>query len=195
VKIKSVFLKIFKWLLIIIVGGAGWIALLIFVIVWGFSEGGSRLGLPIGQIDSEEFWSYGYQGDIPKILREKSNVIVYSRYGFTDVVSIGLIKLNDKDKDRLLTSTFENSEIEADYNLFSEKVLCLGSADLALSWSIQDGSVLDYFEFCKNLGNEKTIEWRSVRLQKNQDNGVVSSSLDISHLVGTNYFTIYHGQY
>lgn len=191
---KSVVLRFLKWIFIIIIGGAGWIALLVFVIAQGFSEGGNRLGLPISDIDSDEFWNYGYEGDIPESLREKSKLIVYSRVGFTDVSFTGLVKLGDKEKSDLLNNTLKTAEIVKDYNLFNEKILCLGSHQLALSWSIQNGLVMDYFEFCKNLDRKETMKWRSVRLTKKEVDGGGYSYLDINHLVGTNYFTIDHGK-
>ena len=191
---KKIFFGTLKWLSIILIGGAGWIALFALIIVQGFSEGGNRLGLPIGEINTDEYWKAGYEGKIPELLKKENNFVVYSRYGFTDVSNIGLVKLNDAEKEIFLKGYFKNVELDEEQNLFDANVMCLGGADLALSWMIQVGRISDYFDFCSHISQDISLNWKSIEFVEKENDGIGFSYMNIHHLVGSPYFTVSHGK-
>ena len=191
---KKIFFGTLKWISIILIGGAGWIALLAFIVVQGFSEGGYRLGLPIGDINPDEYWKIGYEGKIPELLKEENNFIVYSRYGFTDVSQIGLVKLDDAEKENFLNNYFKNVELADEQYQFYANVICVGGADLALSWIIQSGRIEDYFDFCSQISGENSLQWKSIEFVDQESDGVGFSYMHIDHLVDTQYFIISHGK-
>ena len=191
---KKIFWGTLKWISIILIGGAGWIALLTFIIVQGFSEGGNRLGLPIGEINPDEYWKSGYEGKIPELLKKENNFIVYSRYGFTDVSNISLVKLDHAEKEIFLKSYFKNAELDEEQDLFHTNVICLGGADLALSWIIQVARISDYFDFCSQISEDSSLNWKSIEFVEKENDDIGFSYMNIHHLVGTQYFTISHGK-
>lgn len=193
-QIKKLFLSLLKWLLILVFGLSGWIALIAFVVIQGFSEGGYKEGLPLGDLNSDdEFWGYGFEGEIPQLLT-KGSLIVEARYGLKDVAFIGLINLDKKSTEELLNKSFNNVDINPDYSLFYEKIICQGGADLTLYWGIDSNGLGDYFNFCSILAGERTAQWKSIERQTVEEDGVGFTYMNINHLVGTNYFSISHGK-
>lgn len=191
---KKIFFGTLKWISIILIGGAGWIALLAFIIVQGFSEGGTRLGLPIVDIDSTEFWSHGFEGDIPRILTENGKLVATSNYGFTDLMFVGLVKLSNENRKKILDEHFEGIGVDKDYQSSNEKMLCIGSADLALSWQIDNEFISDYFDFCSQISQDISLNWKSIEFVEKENDDIGFSYMNIHHLVGTQYFTVSHGK-
>ena len=193
-QIKKIFLSLIKWLLILVFGLSGWIALIAFFIFQGFSEGGYKEGLSFADLNSDnEFWSYGFEGEIPELLT-KGSLVVEARYGFQDIAFIGLAKLDKKSTQELLAENFSNVDLNPDYSLFYEKIICQGGSDLTLYWGIDSNSLSDYFNFCSILTNEQTAQWKSIELQTFEEDGVGFTYMNINHLLGTNYFSISHGK-
>ena len=181
-----------KWLLLAAFLGSGWIALFIFFIGNALSEGGNRLGLPVTEIDPKDFWNYGYEGEIPATLLEKSNLLIYSRYGFTDIVQLGLVSLDEEGKDALLQTLFKDTNIETKTGFWAELTLCSGSGQLALEWLIQEDKLVDYFGFCSTVARKNEAQVRKIKLEKRSDNNEYTY-MDITYFVGTNYFVVNHG--
>lgn len=187
---KKIVLKTLKWLFLISFFGSGWFALFNF----GLSGGDTGWDLPLmNELKTEQFWESGYKGDFPKALREKGSVVVISKYGFTDIEFIGLVKLEDQDKKDFLKNHLTNVPIEKDESLWREGTLCGLGSDLSLSWQIQKRSVQDYFEFCYKVTRQNFKEVRKLELKERSEDGSTFSYMDINHIVGTNYFVVAHG--
>ena len=184
---KSIVLTTLKWLFLISFFGSGWFVFFTF----GLPKGTSDLGVPISELDAEQFWNSRYEGDFPTVLREKGNVVVVALYGFMDTEKIGLIKLEDRDKENFLKNHLRDAQVEKDESLWRESTLCAGVG--AFSWQIQKGAIPDYFEFCYNVSKQNFKEVKKLEFKELSDDGMSSSYMDIDHIVGTNYFVVAHG--
>ena len=184
---KSIVLTTLKWLFLISFFGSGWFVFYTF----GLPKGTSDLGLPISELDAEQFWNSRYEGDFPTALREKGSVIVVAFYGFRDTEKIGLIKLKDLDTENFLENHLKDASVEKEESLWREGTLCGGVG--AFSWKIQQGSLPDYFEFCYYLSRQDFKEVKRLEFTETSEEGSNRSYMDIDHIVGTNYFVVAHG--
>ena len=185
--VKTFILKLLKWSFLLFVFGSGWFAFFTF----GLPKESSDLGLPMSELDADQFWNSRYEGDFPTALREKGNVVVVALYGFMDTEKIGLIKLEDRDKENFLKNHLRDAQVEKDESLWREGTLCGGVG--AFSWQIQKGAIPDYFEFCYNVSRQDFKEVKKLEFKELSDDGATSSYMDIDHIVGTNYFVVAHG--
>ena len=191
---KRIILKILKWFFLISFFGSGWIALIIFFIIQAMDLGGTRLGLPLVDSEPKKFWDIGYQGEVPKKLIEKGNLVVFSSYGFTDVMKIGLVRLDDLDRKDIIGDLFNETKVKTEESLWTANVLCIGSADLALSWQIQKKYLREYFNFCNIISKPDVKEVMEIKLEEKVDDKIGFSYMHIEYIVGTNYFIVSHGK-
>ena len=189
---KNFILQFIKWSLFISFFGSGWFLFVSFFFLDG-PEQRVQSGLPMVEINSAQFWESDYEGDIPKILSEHGEIIIVSAYGFTDVELIGLVKLDDDYLAEFSKKYFNDKKIETNESLWGESILCSGTGDLVLSWSIQRVSLGDYFKFCSSIALDKSLEERVLELKTTMDNSQFTY-MDIKHIVGTNYFVVGHGK-
>ena len=186
-KMKRAILTTLKWAFLLSFFGSGWFVFFTF----GLPKGSSELGLPIGELEEKQFWNSRYEGDFPKALREKGNVIIVALYGFWDTEKIGLVKLGDQETEDLLNRHLRDIPTVKDESLWREGTLCGGVG--AFSWKIQKGSVQDYFDFCYTVSRQDFKEVKKLELKKLSEDGSTHSYMDIDHIIGTNYFVIAHG--
>ena len=151
--------------------------------------------MPVGEINSEQFWSAGYSGDFPDMLQNGGTLVAVSKYGFTDIEKIGLIKLESEQAKIFVEDSLKDKEIEKDESLWREYILCTGKGDLSFLWLINSSTVNDFFEFCHTVSKQNLKTVQRLEFKVEDDNQLTRSYLDIDHIVDTNFFVIAHGRY
>ena len=187
--------KNLRRLFLLLIVGSGWFAFSSLLFYGDSTSSKSAVGLPVGEINSEQFWSAGYSGDFPDMLRNDGTLVAVSKYGFTDIEKIGLIKLENDQAKIFVKDSLKDKEIEKDESLWREYILCTGKGDLSFLWQISNSTVKDFFEFCHTVLKQNFKTVRRLEFEVEDDNQPTRSYLDIDHIVDTNFFVIAHGRY
>ena len=175
--------------------GSGWFAFISLLFYGDPPSSKSAASLPVGEINSEQFWSAGYSGDFPDMLQNGGTLVAVSKYGFTDIEKIGLIKLESEQAKIFVEDSLKDKEIEKDESLWREYILCTGKGDLSFLWQINSSTVNDFFEFCHTVSKQNFKTVQRLEFKVEDDNQLTRSYLDIDHIVDTNFFVIAHGRY
>lgn len=192
---KALILKTLKRLTILLVFGSGWFAFISLLFYGDPPSSKSAASLPVGEINSEQFWSAGYSGDFPDMLQNGGTLVAVSKYGFTDIEKIGLIKLESEQAKIFVEDRLKDKEIEKNESLWREYILCTGKGDLSFLWQINSSTVNDFFEFCHTVSKQNFKTVQRLEFKVEDDNQPTRSYLDIDHIVDTNFFVIAHGRY
>ena len=186
--------KILRRLFLILVVGSGWFAFASILFLGDTPSSRTASSLPLEEINTEQFWSSGYLGDIPDILRDEGAIIAVSKYGFADIENIALVKLEEDQTKTFIQNYLIDKKTEKIEGLWRESILCSGKGDLSFLWRIEGSLVKDFFEFCYQMSrdNFKTVKRLELIEQSNNNKGF--SSMDIDYVIGTNYFVIAHGR-
>ena len=175
--------------------GSGWFAFISLLFYGDPPSSKSAASLPVGEMNSEQFWTAGYSGDFPDIIRDKGTLIAVSKYGFADIENIGLVKLEKDQANIFVQKSLKHQRIEEEESLWRERILCTGKGDLAFQWQINKSNVKDFFEFCHKISSENFKTIQRLELREPGENQLARSYLDIDHIVDTNFFVIAHGRY
>ena len=180
--------------MLLLIFGSGWFAFTLLLFLEDTASSKTSSSLPLEEINSELFWSSGYLGDIPDILRNEGAIIAVSKYGFTDIENIALVKLEEDQTKTFIQNYLIDQKAEKIEGLWREGILCSGKGDLSFLWRIEGSLVKDFFEFCAQMSrdNFKTVK-RLELIEQSKDNKGFSS-MDIDYVIGTNYFVIAHGR-
>ena len=192
---KALILKTLKRLTILLVFGSGWFAFISLLFYGDPPSSKSAASLPVGEINSEQFWSAGYSGDFPDMLQNGGTLVAVSKYGFTDIEKIGLIKLESEQAKIFVEDRLKDKEIEKNESLWREYILCTGKGDLSFLWQINSSTVNDFFEFCHTVSKQNFKTVQRLEFEVEDDNQATRSYLDIDHIVDTNFFVLAHGRY
>lgn len=194
--IMNVIQKIIKWSVILSIFGSGWLAFSILLFLEDTPNSTVISGLPLEEIENGEFWDAVSLEAFPTILRDKGEIIAVSKYGFADIQTQGLLKLNTEQARVFAQNYLNDSEREVENDMWEESILCTGKGDLAFGWKINNNrrSVRDLFEFCFNVFNESSTTVQRFELIKNQPDGYGYSYFEVDYYVGTGFFVISHGR-
>jgi hypothetical protein len=143
-------------------------------------------------VSTDAYWFRDYEGKIPSELLQENIIIAENTDGFTDLVHIGLFKLNKHDAQSLsqnLKVTFKKDEEGTDLNWYTENALCLNHVDLG-PWVVKASRKQEFFDFCLEASKVSKVKWELVLYE---DDGVGFEYIDVTEYVGTRYFTVTHG--
>jgi len=143
-------------------------------------------------VSTPAYWFRDYGGKIPSELLQENIIIAENTDGFTDLVHLGLFKLDNEDAKSLsknLEVTFKKDEEGTDLNWYAENALCLNQVDLG-PWVVAAARKQDFFDFCLDASKASKIEWEVVLYR---DDGIGFEYIDVTQYVGTNFFTVAHG--
>ena len=146
-------------------------------------------------IETANFWNPRYYESTPKEFLEEKTLVASSKWGFHDRVSTGLFSLSQKSTEALIThlnTKFTKEEQDVETIQYTEKQLCLNHTDLDnhLYWSINSEKKKDFFKFCLQSRDVKKIKW-GLTINWGENSGF--SSINVTHYVGTTFFTVSHG--
>ena len=143
-------------------------------------------------VSTPAYWFRDYGGKIPNELLQENIIIAENTDGFTDLVHLGLFKLNKEDAKSLsknLEVTFKKDQEGTDINWYAENALCLNHVDLG-PWVVAAARKQDFFDFCLNVSQSSKIRWELLHYD---DDGIGFEYIDVTQYVGTNFFTVAHG--
>ena len=143
-------------------------------------------------ISTPAYWFRDYEGKIPSELLQENIIIAENTDGFTDLVHLGLFKLNHEDAKSLskkLEVTFKKDKEGTDLNWYAEDALCLNHVDLG-PWVVAAARKQDFFDFCLDGSKASKIDWELVLYK---EDGIGFEYIDVTQYVGTNFFTVAHG--
>jgi len=192
--LKAFILKTLKRLTLLLIFGSGWFAFASILFLEDTPSSRVASSLPLEDINSEQFWSSGYLGDIPDILRNEGAIIAVSKYGFTDIENIALVKLKEDQTENFIEYFLIDQKSEKIENIWRESILCSGKGDLSFAWRIEGSLVKDFFEFCHQMSRDNFKTVKRLELIEQSDGKQGFSSMDIDYVVGTNYFVVAHGR-
>ena len=192
--LKAFILKTLKRLTFLLIFGSGWFAFSSILFLEDTPSSRVASSLPLEDINSEQFWSSGYLGDIPDILRNEGAIIAVSKYGFTDIENIALVKLEEDQTKTFIQNYLIDQKAEKIEGLWREGILCSGKGDLSFLWRIEGSLVKDFFEFCHQMSRDNFKTVKRLALIEQSDGKQGFSSMDIDYVVGTNYFVVAHGR-
>ena len=143
-------------------------------------------------VSSDAYWFRDYRGKIPSELQQENIIIAENTDGFTDLVHLGLFKLNDANTQSLtqnLKTTFTKDEEGTDISWYAENALCLNHVDLG-PWVIETTRKNEFFDFCLSAKKTKKVRWELV---VHDDDGIGFEYINVTQYAGSNFFTVTHG--